>query len=1277
MKTILLKLLPLLIVMVGLGTVKSQTITTTAGSITSCPGEIQVPVNVTECNGIGAISLMLYYDTTKLTYLGYQNLNAALTNGFLIINQAGNKIVISWINTTAANLGNTTLVQLRFNAITSTTNLNWDTQTSGNCEYTDVNGNIKAATYTNGTVTINQIPAVNSQPTDKTILLGQNTNFSVGAIGNGLTYIWQLSTNGGGSWTDLTNNSTYSGVSTATLGITNAQTAITGYKFKCKITGTCTPVVYSNVATLTVINPITTTLPTANFCPGNITVPVTVTNFNGVAAFSLSFSYNPAVLNYTGFQTVNPALSGGNFIINAIGGRILMTWSSTTAVSFGNGTLVELLFSATTGSTGLSWDVSIDGSCEYSNLGGTIITPVFVNGSENIYTIPSVTAHPVNKIIAKGQNTSFAISSSGTGLSHIWQVSTNNGVSFTDLGNTSIYSNVTGTTLYITNAQLSMNNYQFRCKVSGTCLPVVYSNPALLTVLPNIITTCGSSTICPGQIIIPINVTDFIGVASFSHVINFNPAVLTYTGFQNLNTALSSGNIIANAANGKVFITWTNTAEATIASGGLLLELKFTAVPGSSSLTYDTQTYGNCEYVDLSGQLIFSTWNNGSVTINSPPLVLSNPENKSIYASGSTSFSISASGTGAGYQWQVSSNNGISWANASGPYTGTNTSTLTVNPAATGMNNYLYRCIVSGSCTPTDTSATARLTVTQIPITTTIQGISNSCTGNLNIPVNVINCNNVGGISLTITYDTTLLSFEGYQSINAALNSGIMVVNRSGNKVYFTWASTTPANIGSATLFQYRFRANTAISTSLSWDTQTNGSCEYTDSDGNTIPAFFTNANISVVSGTLVVNAGNDTTIAPGGSTLLNASVSGGAAPVTYTWSPATGLNNASILNPVASPAATTTYTLTANGNNGCSGSDAMTVFVVSTPGPAGTITGSTTVCQGQNNVIYSVPLISNATSYVWTLPTGASGTSASNSITVNYGNAAVSGNITVKGHNSSGDGSVSSLAITVNLLPNANAGNDLVVCSGNTVTLVATGGTSYQWNNGITQNTPFIPENTSNYIVLVTNQFNCTKSDTVLVTVKNKLLIVNALLEGLHANGNLMNNALNENSEPQWGTNIADKVTLEIRNASAPYAIIESVNANLLTNSEIKSYINCNNEGLYYIAIKHRNHLETWSADPVSFANDTVSYNFTIAASQAFADNQKEVATGIFAIMVGDINQDGVVDLSDLVYMDNDLTNGTVAYVVTDLNGDGVVDLSDLVTIDENITNGVVVITP
>ncbi len=44
---------------------------------------------------------------------------------------------------------------------------------------------------------------------------------------------------------------------------------------------------------------------------------------------------------------------------------------------------------------------------------------------------------------------------------------------------------------------------------------------------------------------------------------------------------------------------------------------------------------------------------------------------------------------------------------------------------------------------------------------------------------------------------------------------------------------------------------------------------------------------------------------------------------------------------------------------------------------------------------------------------------------------------------------------------------------------------------------------------------------------------------------------------------------------------------------------------------------------------------------------------------------------------MDTDLTNGTVAYVVYDLNGDGVVDLSDLVAIDVNLTNGIVALYP
>jgi hypothetical protein len=135
---------------------------------------------------------------------------------------------------------------------------------------------------------------------------------------------------------------------------------------------------------------------------------------------------------------------------------------------------------------------------------------------------------------------------------------------------------------------------------------------------------------------------------------------------------------------------------------------------------------------------------------------------------------------------------------------------------------------------------------------------------------------------------------------------------------------------------------------------------------------------------------------------------------------------------------------------NGTSSSLAITVNLL--PSAAGMISGNTTVCQGQNNVVYTVPTIANATSYIWALPTGATGTSTTNSITVNYGTSAISGNITVKGNNSCGDGASSSLSLTVNPLPNAAGAISGIstVCQGQdnvvyTVPII-TNATSYLW---------------------------------------------------------------------------------------------------------------------------------------------------------------------------------------------------------------------------------------
>ncbi len=101
-------------------------------------------------------------------------------------------------------------------------------------------------------------------------------------------------------------------------------------------------------------------------------------------------------------------------------------------------------------------------------------------------TPPSVTVHPSNSSICETGNTSFAVTATGTApLSYQWQQSTDGGFTFPPLSNGGVYSNVTTASMNITGATLSMNNYRYRCVVTGQCAPTATSNPAILTVGAN------------------------------------------------------------------------------------------------------------------------------------------------------------------------------------------------------------------------------------------------------------------------------------------------------------------------------------------------------------------------------------------------------------------------------------------------------------------------------------------------------------------------------------------------------------------------------------------------------------------------------------------------------------------------------------------------------------------------------------------------------------------------------------------------------------------------
>lgn len=149
--------------------------------------------------------------------------------------------------------------------------------------------------------------------------------------------------------------------------------------------------------------------------------------------------------------------------------------------------------------------------------------------------------------------------------------------------------------------------------------------------------------------------------------------------------------------------------------------------------------------------------------------------------------------------------------------------------------------------------------------------------------------------------------------------------------------------------------------------------------------------------------------------------------------------------------------------------------------------------------------------------------------------------------------------------------------------------------------------------------------------------------------------------------TMISDTAIIQLRTSTSPYNLVEEKKAVLnSTGNASANFVQVTEAASYYIVVKHRNSIQTWSANGQSFIGGTLSFNFATAQNKAYGSNLKNI-NGKWCIFSGDVNQDGIVDLSDLSLVAVDSFNFTTGYVVTDVNGDGIVDLSDLALVDNN----------
>ena len=594
-------------------------------------------------------------------------------------------------------------------------------------------------------------------------------------------------------------------------------------------------------------DPIVTSVGSGSTCPGDeVVIPVTVSNCNGVAAISLALNFDNTKVSYQGHQNLNSAVS--TMLVNASGGTVYMTWANMSAVDVENGTLVELRFTGITGSTGLNWNTTL---CEYSDATGTVIQSNYNNGSVSVYTVPNITSNPSNRNLVEGQSTNFDVGASGSGLSYQWQIKTPFDDDWENLTNGGHHSNVYNWRLNVNNVTLDMNGNQYRCVVSGTCPSPVTSEAATLTVepyippIPTIVTSTGSVSICADQAFsIPVTVTNCNNVGAISLALNFNQNMVTYLGYENANSQLGNGTMRVNASRGTVYFTWASSNQTLEIGNGELISFVFKSVSGNSSLTWNTS---QCEYSNLSGEALPTAFNGSNLNIYFPPSISSHPSDRTVTEGNNTNFSISASGQGLSYRWQMSQDQGISWENLSngGHYSNVTSSTLYVNNVQMAMEGLRYRCVVNGTCEPSVTSNYGTLHVVQAPPPTivTTAGSLNTCSQTeFGIPISVTNCNNVGAISLVLSYNTNVLTFAGYEGLNPALSDGQVQVNAANGKVYIAWASATGANVGNSNLITINFTALSGTS-GLNWNTSL---CEYANPQGAALPTSYSNGNVSV-----------------------------------------------------------------------------------------------------------------------------------------------------------------------------------------------------------------------------------------------------------------------------------------------------------------------------------------------------------------------------------------------------------------------------------------------
>ena len=852
-------------------------------------------------------------------------------------------------------------------------------------------------------VSVNALPTVNAGA-DQTVCAGTAVTLN-GSGAN--TYTWD---NG------VTNGVAFTPASSATYLVTG--TAANG----------CT----STDEVLVTVN----TLPLVNAGPDQtICIGASVT-LSGSGA--VTYSWDNGIINGVAFNpaaTTTYTLTGtdGNNCVNT--DQVLVTVNALPPVNAGVDQTVCFGTSVTLNGSGAAtytWDNGVTNGVSFTPANTTNYTVTGTDGNGCINTDQvQVNVNPLPLVNAGTDQTvcfGTAVTLNGAGAStYTWDNGVTNGVAFTPT-NTATYT-ITGTDLNgCVNTDQVIVNVNTLPLVNAGADQTVCNGAAVTLSGSGAVNYTWDNGVSDAVAFVPsATATYTVTGTDANNCINTDQVLVTVNALPPVNAgadqAVCAGTSVTLSGSGAVTYTWDNSVVDAISF-----------VPAATTTYTVTGTdANNCVNTD---QVL--------ITINPLPLVDAGLDQ--IVCDG-TNVTLTATGS-ATYSWDNGITNGVAFTPAVGTivYTVTGVSgancvntdqvSVTVNPlptvgagtdqvicigtpvtlSGTGATTYTWdNSVIDG--TPFNPSTTATYTVTGTD--------GNGCinTDQVLVTVNLL-ANVTAGPDQTVC-DGTAVTLSGGGAVTFVWDNGVI------NGIAFTPGATTTYTVTG---------------------TDANG-CVNTDQvivNVNALP---------------VVNAGIDQSICLGASATLS-----GAGAVTYTW------NNSVVNATQFSPASTATYTVSGTDANGCVNTDQVVVTVNALPLVNAGL--DQTICIGAQVTLSGA----GANTYTW-----------NNGVTnaVAFAPAATT-TYTVTGTDLNGCQNTDQMSVTVNSFPSVNAGADLAVCTGGSVTLTGSGTNTYSWNNGVTNGIAFTPAATTTYTVTGTDANGCQNTDQVIVTV-NPLPLVNA----------------------------------------------------------------------------------------------------------------------------------------------------------------------------------------